>query len=179
MRKANSPPGTRHILFFFLTALLVLAVDQLTKTWIRSNLVLGESLPVTDWLRLTYAHNSGSAFGLFPNQSLLLTIVSLLGIVLIVVTALFAHHWLPLLNNGWSRVALGLILGGVMGNVTDRIYLGYVTDFVDFGFWPAFNTADSAIICGSLIIAYTLLTFPLTENNRPIDRRQQNKPFNR
>ncbi len=166
MRKANSPPGTCHILLFFLTALLVLAVDQLAKTWIRANLTLGQSLPVTDWLKLTYAHNSGSAFGLFPNQSVILTIVSLLGIVLLVVIMLFAYRWLPVLNNGWGRFAIGLILGGNMGNVIDRIRLGYVTDFVDFGFWPAFNAADSAIVCGSLIIAYILLTSILAEKQQ-------------
>lgn len=178
MQKANSPPDIWQILFFFLIALLVVIFDQFTKTCIRTNLVPGQSMAVTDWLRLTYAQNSGSAFGLFPNQSLILTIVALVGIAFIITVTFSVYRWLPLLNNNLSRLALGLMLGGTTGNVIDRIRIGYVTDFIDFGFWPAFNVADSAIVCGTLLIVYLLLSTISADTQRPTNRNRRRKTTN-
>jgi signal peptidase II len=167
MQKASKLPGIRQITLFGLTALLVAVIDQLSKTWIRSNLDFGESLPLTDWLSLTYTHNSGSAFGLFPDQAPLLTVVALTGIVFFTLVMLFAHRWMPMLDNKLSRVALGLMLGGNIGNVIDRLRIGYVTDFINFGFWPAFNAADSGLVCGSLIIAGILIASIIADRNQP------------
>jgi signal peptidase II len=167
MQKASKLPGIRQITLFGLTALLVAVIDQLSKTWIRSNLEFGESLPLTDWLCLTYTHNSGSAFGLFPNQAPLLTVVALTGIVFFTLVMLFAHRWMPMLDNNLSRLALGLMLGGNIGNVIDRLRIGYVTDFINFGFWPAFNAADSGLVCGSLIIAGILIASIIADRNQP------------
>ena len=157
MQKANRLLGIQHTSLFFLAALLVIAVDQLSKLWIRSNLPLGQSLPITDWVKLTHVSNTGSAFGLFPGQSFFLTIVAITGIAFLLVLAFYGYRWLPFLNNIWSWVALGLILGGTIGNLIDRIRFGGVTDFVDFGFWPAFNAADSAIVVGVVMLACRLL----------------------
>ena len=141
---------------FFLTALLIVTADQLSKLWIRSNLLVGQSLPEAGFFRLTHVHNTGAAFGLFQDQTFALTIVALVGIAVLLVYALFIYRRFPLLDNGLGISALGLVLGGTVGNLIDRLRFGYVTDFIDVGIWPAFNIADSAIVVGVIIFAYSL-----------------------
>ncbi len=157
MQKVNSLQGKRGNAVFFFTALLVVVADQLSKVWIRSNLAIGESLFEVGFFRLIRVHNSGAAFGLFQGQSFLLTLIALVGVVALLLYALFFHRKLPFLGNRLGKLALGLVLGGTVGNLIDRIYLGYVTDFIDFNFWPAFNIADSAIVVGTIILAYSLI----------------------
>ncbi len=142
---------------FFLTALLVVAADQLSKLWIRSNLLVGQSLPEARFLRLTHVHNTGAAFGLFQGQSFPLTIFALVGIAVLLVYALFIYRRFPFLDKVLGISALGLVLGGTVGNLIDRLRFGYVIDFIGVGIWPAFNIADSAIVVGVIILAYSLL----------------------
>jgi len=141
----------------FLIALLVVAADQLSKIWIRSNLPVGQSLFEAGFFRLTHVHNTGAAFGLFQGQSFLLSIVAMVGIAVFLVYALVIYRGFPLLDNMPNRVALGLVLGGTVGNLIDRLRFGYVIDFIDFGLWPAFNVADSAVTVGVILFAYSLL----------------------
>ncbi len=139
-----------------IVATSVVAVDQLSKLWIRDNLTPGESLPEIGFLRLTYTTNTGSAFGLFANQTFLLiiiTIVSLTGIILFL-------RYLGSVS-ALTSASLGLILGGAVGNLIDRLHLGYVIDFIDVRLWgnlhwPAFNVADAAIVVGICTLAYSL-----------------------
>ena len=158
MQKVKSLQGKGGNVIFPLTALLVVVADQLIKLWIRSNLATGESLFEVGFFRLTRVHNTGAAFGLFQGQSFLLTIIALVGVAALLLYAFFFHHKFPFLDNRLGKLALGLVLGGTVGNLIDRIYLGYVTDFIDFNFWPAFNIADSAIVVGIIILAYSLLS---------------------
>lgn len=141
----------------FLTALLVAAADQLTKEWIRSNLAPGQAIPESRLFQITHVHNSGAAFGLLTDQSFLLAVVAATGVVLLLIYALFLHHRLPFLDNRPASLALGLILGGTIGNLFDRLLRGYVTDFISVGIWPDFNIADSAITIGAITLAYSLL----------------------
>jgi len=141
---------------FSLTALLVVAADQLSKLWIRSNLASGESLPEAGLFRLTRVHNTGAAFGIFQGQSFPLTVVAIVGIVVILLFALYFSRRFPFLDNRLSKLALGLVLGGTIGNLIDRLRLGYITDFIDIGIWPAFNLADSSIVVGVILFAYSL-----------------------
>ena len=157
MRRVKSRQGKRWNVVFFFTALPLVAADQLSKFWIRSNLAIGESLFEIEFFRFIRVHNTGAAFGLFQGQSFLLTIIALVGVAVLVLYAIFFHRTLLFLNNRLGKLALGLVLGGTVGNLIDRIYLGYVTDFIDVGIWPTFNIADSAIVVGSIIIAYSLL----------------------
>ncbi len=158
MQKVNSLQGKwRNVVFFFTTALLLVAADQLSKLWIRSNLDISESLFEVGFFRLTRVHNSGAAFGLFQGQSFLLTIIALVGVAALLLYAFFFHHKFPFLDNRLGKLALGLVLGGTVGNLIDRLHLGYVTDFIDVGIWPAFNIADSAIVVGTIILAYSLI----------------------
>ncbi len=158
MQKVNSLQGKWwNVVFFFTTALLLVAADQLSKFWIRSNLATGESLFKVGFFRLTRVHNSGAAFGLFQGQSFLLTIIALVSVAALLLYVFFFHHKFPFLDNRLGKLALGLVLSGTVGNLIDRIRFGYVTDFIDVGIWPAFNIADSAIVVGIIMLAYSLL----------------------
>jgi 23S rRNA pseudouridine1911/1915/1917 synthase len=146
MQKTNHPQGKwRRSVILFLIAFLVVATDQLSKIWIRSNLLVGQSLPKAGFFRLTHVQNTGAAFGLFYGQSLPLTIVGLVGIVILLLYVFFLRQRFPLLDNRLINSALGLVLGGTIGNLIDRLRFGYITDFIDIGIWPTFNIADSAI----------------------------------
>ncbi len=159
MQRVNSPPGGiwRRNTTFFLTASVVVSTDQLSKLWIRSHLTLGESLPETGFLRLTHVRNTGAAFGLFQDQSLLLIIAAIIGIAILLFLAIFMYRRFPFLGTMPGRLSLGLILGGTVGNLIDRLSSGYVTDFIDVGIWPAFNAADSAVVIGAILLAYSLI----------------------
>jgi len=142
---------------FFLTGFLIAVADQLSKLWIRTNIPHGYSLFEIGFFRIIHVHNTGAAFGLFQDQSFALTIVALTGITVLFVYVFVIYRRFPSLENMHGRLALGLILGGTIGNVIDRFRFGYVIDFIDFGFWPAFNIADSAVTVGVILFAYSLL----------------------
>ncbi len=155
MRRAKPPLGKRKVAFS-LTALLVLVSDQLSKIWIRSNLDVGQSLPETGPFRLTHIYNTGAAFGLFQDQSFSLTIVALIGIVAVLLFVFIVPRRFPSLDTKLGILALGLVFGGTIGNLVDRLRFGYVTDFIDISIWPAFNIADSAITVGIILLLYSL-----------------------
>ncbi len=157
MRKADPPRGRWWRVVFFLIVLLVVAADQFSKVWIRSNLDVNQSLPETGLFRLVHVHNTGAAFGLFQGHSFLLTIVTLISIVALLLFVLFIYRRFPFIDNRLGKPAIGLVLGGTAGNLIDRLRLGYVTDFISIGIWPTFNIADSAIVVGVILFAYSLL----------------------
>jgi signal peptidase II len=125
-------------------AAVIIVTDQVTKAWIVANIDPARpTLLLGDYLRLIVSHNNGALFGLFQGQATLFALASVAVIALIV-----AYH----ARTGSSlvmSVALGLLLGGAIGNVADRLRYGYVIDFVDAGIgglrWYTFNVADSAI----------------------------------
>jgi signal peptidase II len=138
----------RRDLPFFGTAAVVLLSDQLTKAIVRSNLAIGESWPDADWaVKFTHVTNSGAAFGILQGQTLFLTITAVIAI-----GAIAFYYLFPPLEHGLLRLALGLQLGGAVGNLLDRIRLGHVTDFIDFPRYPEFNIADSSIVIGLFVI---------------------------
>ncbi len=147
-----------------LAALVVLVLDQVTKLWISSSLEVGQTSSVIEgYVRLRYTQNTGAAFGIFSDSTGILSIVSLVVIVGIVVA------FVRLGNPSWlSVLAAGLVIGGALGNLTDRIRLGYVRDFIEVYrpqltinntvyTFPVFNTADSAITVGVILILVGLL----------------------
>jgi signal peptidase II len=143
---------------FFLTALLVVVADQLSKWWIIEHLKPQQSLFEAGFFQIArFPPNTGAAFGLFQDQSFALTIVAIVGIAFLLVYALIIHPRFSPLDNLLARTALGLVLGGTIGNLIDRLCFGGVTDFISIGWWPAFNIADSAIVVGVIIFAYSLL----------------------
>ena len=161
-KESNLWGNWRRNVFFLLVALLVVAADQLSKTWIKFNLAFGQSVPETGFPRITHIQNTGAAFGLFQGQSFALTIIAIFGVIFFLVLALIIHRRLTFLGSRLGMSALGLILGGTIGNLIDRLRLGYVTDFIDVGFWPAFNIADSAVVIGTILFAYSLFSVART-----------------
>jgi signal peptidase II len=164
MQKASNLLGRQRTAVFFLTALLVVIADQLTKWWIRSSLDVGEVLWEAGIFQIVRGQNTGSSFGLFQDHSFALAIVAIVGIVFILVyTLIFYPRFFP--SDGLlGKLALGLILGGTTGNLIERIChlidpsrFGGVTDFISIGWWPAFNIADSSIVVGAILFAYSLL----------------------
>ncbi len=165
MRKVNLPRDKWQIVVFSLTGLLILVADQFSKAWIRASLPEGRSFFELGFFRITHVHNTGAAFGLFRGQSFALTIIAITGILVILAYAVYIHRRFPWFDTTLVRVALGLVLGGTAGNLIDRFRFGYVTDFIDFGFWPSFNVADSAVTVGVIIFACLLLRTTLAEKH--------------
>ncbi len=152
MRRAESSRGRWWNALFFFSAALVVVADQLTKTWIRS--YSGEQ-PIFEagFFRIIDVRNTGSSFGLFQGQNFILTIIAIIGIVLILAFAFLVPRRFPSINYWVSKLALGLILGGTVGNLIDRLARGFVTDFIDIGVWPTFNVADSSMVVGVILFA--------------------------
>lgn len=130
---------------------IVVGLDQATKALARAELTAGESVAVLGPLKLTEAHNSGVAFGLASGGGALLIVATVLA--LIVILGLFARE--P--ERPGAPLAVGLLLGGALGNLADRARAGEVTDFVDIALWPAFNLADVAITAGVVLLAVSYL----------------------
>ena len=157
----------RHLPYLLLVVAVVV-LDQLTKALVVSKIALHDYIPLVDGLAsLSHVRNHGAAFGLLadwdlPYQSLLLSLLSLaaLGAIATYFVRLPAAARLP-------RLALALVLGGAVGNVIDRLRLGYVVDFVHVYWrehqWPDFNVADSAITVGVTLLVIDILSSPETE----------------
>lgn len=133
----------------FLVAFLVVVLDQLSKFAVRDLMVLHESIPVIPGImNFTYILNKGAAFGILENQRWFFLVIA---IALIALYVFFGRrlprHWLV-------RSGVGLLLGGAVGNALDRFFMGAVTDFVDFHFWPVFNVADMGIVCGVALLLW-------------------------
>jgi signal peptidase II len=128
-----------------LLGLAVLILDQLTKQWIRSAFIYGESQPVIEgFFNLVYVRNDGAAWNLLSGHSIILILVSVAVLVLLLI---YRRSFLQ--EQFLHKILLGLMVGGIVGNLIDRIRFGWVTDFLDFHIgthhWPSFNVADSAI----------------------------------
>ena len=132
-------------------AALVILLDQLIKYWITNIIMLPPRIiPVTPFFNLVLGHNRGVSFGFFDGNSPLNQ--WLLSLVALAITATLVI-WLTRTNKPWVAVALGLIIGGAIGNVIDRLPGGGVVEFLDFHWgehhWPAFNVADTGITMGA------------------------------
>ena len=156
MQEVNHPSDSWQNVVFFLVGSLIVFADQLSKIWVKTNLVRGESLFDIGFFRIIHTQNTGAAFGLFPNHTFVLTIASFIGLIVILLCAFFLPRHLPFLGTIQAKSALGLVLGGTLGNLIGRLAFGYVTDFISFSFWPAFNIADSAVTVGSLWLVYLI-----------------------
>lgn len=130
---------------------LVVILDQAAKAAIEANLVPGEKVDVLGPLTLTLAHNDGVAFGLASGGGIALVALTL--VALIFVGLLFARN--PTRPGMWA--AIGLLAGGAIGNLIDRVRAGEVTDYLDVLSWPPFNLADVAITLGVFVLALSYL----------------------
>ena len=133
-----------------LVVLLVLALDQATKALVRGSIAPGEENELVSFLSLVHVHNPGVAFGFLGDGGLPVLLVTAAALTLLM--GYFARHtqrsllWLP----------TGLLLGGALGNLIDRLHQGYVTDFIHFPHWPAFNVADMCFTGGVIALVLVL-----------------------
>ena len=140
----------------FLVMGLVLLADQLSKLYIESRLPLNSTwAPFPEWeslFRITHVSNTGAAFGLFRSGNVILSVVA----VVVSVVIILYNRSLPA-RMYWYRLALGLQLGGALGNLLSRIRIGHVTDFLDVGPVPVFNVADMSIVTGTILLGFLML----------------------
>ena len=137
----------------FLVASLVFVLDRIAKIAVANNMSYGQSMDILPRIfHLTLVLNNGTAFGLFKGANAALAILSVVVIMLILFYVL-KNKAMGFANS----LALGLILGGALGNLFDRVKFGYVIDFLDFRVWPVFNIADSAITIGTCLLAWSIL----------------------
>jgi signal peptidase II len=139
-----------------LVAGLIVILDQVTKYLVVSNLDLYESwIPIpalARWFEIHYVTNTGAAFGLFQNGNLVFIVVA----ILVSAAILFYYRHVP--EGQWLlRVSLGMQLGGALGNLVDRVRVGYVIDFINTHIWPVWNVADMSLVGGVILMAFLLL----------------------
>jgi signal peptidase II len=149
-----------HLLGAFISLLiiagLIIWLDQFTKDWVRANLALGESWRPFTWLpsyvRIVHWQNSGAAFGLFQGGG------GIFAILAVIVTLMIIFYFPRIQRGDWSlRLAMGLQLGGAVGNLIDRLQHNLkVTDFIAVSNFPVFNVADSAITLGVIILFFSI-----------------------
>ncbi|WP_245549861.1 signal peptidase II [Gordonia effusa] len=148
----SSQRRARVTLTLLLIAVVVLAVDIATKSLAVAHIDPADPISIIgDTVTLTLLRNSGAAFSMATGYTWVLTIIALVVVVVIV-------RFSARLRSGWWMLGLGLVLGGALGNLVDRIFRspgplrGYVVDFVSVGWWPVFNVADSAVVCGAVLL---------------------------
>lgn len=122
---------------FFLIAFFIVLLDQVTKYFFTN----------VNWGIFNYVTNTGAAFSLFQGYTFILSLISMIVIILILIYyKKYPKYWL----------SLSFVLGGTIGNLIDRVYFGYVRDFIDFKVWPVFNIADSFNVIGVLLLIYMI-----------------------
>ena len=126
---------------------IVFLLDQATKYWVESTLCPFQSFPAQGSFKFVCTYNTGSAFGMFQDQTIPLIFASFAGIGLLL--WLYKTH---LVRGPWIHISMGLQLGGAIGNLTDRLRFGQVTDFIQLAFWPVFNLADASIVVGVILL---------------------------
>jgi signal peptidase II len=145
----------RQQMFLFVITAVVVLLDQFSKYLVEISLPIYQSYaPIPEiaaLFRFTHATNTGAAFGIFPAGGSFFTVVA----VVVGTVILYYNYTLPAGQMG-LRLALGLQLGGALGNVIDRFRIGHVTDFLDFGPWPIFNVADTSVVAGVMILAWLM-----------------------
>lgn len=138
----------------FFSVLLILFLDRYTKFLATQKLTLNASVPIIKGiLHFTLIHNRGAAFGILKNQLPLFIFTSGLAIMLIYFSLKKNTPPAPYIY----RIALSFILAGALGNLIDRLFYGYVIDFLDLRIWPVFNLADSAITVGAILLGCSIL----------------------
>ncbi|WP_442943282.1 signal peptidase II [Nocardia sp. NBC_00565] len=151
-RTADQPAAPLRLRTLLIIAAVLLGLDLLTKTIVVARLTPGDPVPIIgDFARLSLVRNPGAAFSMATGMTWLLTLVAaavVIGVIRIGRT----------LRSLWWAIGLGMVLGGALGNLVDRLFRapgplqGHVVDFVAIGWWPVFNVADSSIVCGAILL---------------------------
>ena len=158
-------------------AVVIVILDQWTKNLVRANIPLGgvwlpESL---QWLhpyaRIVHWYNTGAAFGMFKDGSMVFTVLAFIVIIMIL------YYYPQVEQADWSlRIAMSMQLGGATGNLIDRLTIGHVTDFISVGNFPVFNVADSCITVGAAVLFLGILIMEQKERKKRREAPEQNTP---
>lgn len=133
----------------YLILLAVIVLDQASKYMVRMNIMLGDTIPLIDnFLNITYVRNTGGAFSLLSGRLFVLIPFTILVIILMLAFLIKEQKKLSL----GKKISSALVISGGIGNLIDRMVLGYVTDFIDVWKWPVFNIADISITVGCLLL---------------------------
>jgi signal peptidase II len=135
-----------------IVAVVVLVADQVVKAIIRGQLEVGEGWTLTGFLSILRVTNHGIAFGMFPGRQAYVAVITVVALCAIAVFLARLVH-----RNLIAATGAGLLVGGSLGNLMDRLVHGGVTDYIDFSFWPTFNLADACITVGAVLIVWGLL----------------------
>ena len=149
---------------FFLLATLIVAADLGVKYLVRANIALGQHVSfLPGVMDLTFVKNTGAAFSMLEEHTWLLTLLS--GVVAVILAVLLARRILP---HWFGQLALGLLLGGAVGNFIDRLLLGYVTDMFAAAFvnFPVFNVAYIAVVVGGVLLCFHVILFMKDEDKK-------------
>jgi signal peptidase II len=140
--------------YFLVTGVIIMVIDQVTKHLVSMNISKGASLEVIpNFLYIVNVKNTGAAFGILQDYTKVLTIISFVAILLIIILKVMLN-----LDYVFYNITLGFILGGALGNLIDRFFIGEVTDFISFTiFPPVFNLADSFLVIGFSLIIILIL----------------------
>lgn len=133
---------------------IVLILDQVSKIVVANTMQHGQSVTlISNWLYITRTHNSGTIWGIAQGGNLIFSLVAIVVVGLIIFLAP------KIASTVFSRICLGAILGGAIGNLADRIIRGYVIDFIEFRIihFPVFNVADIGIVCGAILLAASMI----------------------
>lgn len=137
---------------FWISMLATIALDQLSKWIVISAFAVGESRPVIEGLLwLTHVNNTGAAFSLMQGKTLFFLSIALLAVGVMI------YYVKRYPQTKYIQLLLGLIAGGAIGNSIDRLRFQHVVDFIDLGWWPVFNLADTAIVCAGILIVFAMI----------------------
>jgi len=160
-----------------LISIVIVALDQWTKSLVRANIPLGgmwlpESL---QWLhpyaRIVHWYNTGAAFGMFKDGSMVFTVLAF------IVIGLILYYYPQVETADWSlRIAMSMQLGGATGNLIDRLTIGHVTDFISIGTFPVFNVADASISVGAAVLFLGILIMENNERRKKRETSDQDNP---
>lgn len=140
-----------------LLVLLIVLLDQITKSIVKKFLPVGASIPVIkNVLHLTSVRNFGAAFGILKNQALFFISISSFAIIFILLMFYYDRKF-KIIKNLSLRTAMAMILAGAIGNLIDRLKFGYVIDFIDVRIWPVFNIADTFITIGAIFLLFEMV----------------------
>jgi signal peptidase II len=144
-----SSSSKRNTIIFVISIAAVVALDQISKAVVAALMSPGQNVKVVPHLLwLTYSTNTGAAFGLFKGSSQVLFFTSLILVAMMLAWFMLARQRM----GTFAFIGMGLIIGGAMGNLLDRIFRGRIIDYIDLGWWPVFNVADIAILAGAIIV---------------------------
>ena len=155
----------KNIFPLIIVAIPSLVLDFITKRLVQTHIPKGTGITIIDgFFNLRHDRNTGAAFGILADQRTLLVIITIAALIFIVVYSFRFSH------SRWMQVSLGFLLGGAVGNFIDRIYLGEVVDFLQFGieskrlYWPTFNVADISVCIGAGMLIVYLFRIQKTTN---------------